>query len=396
MTTVPESSQTIQKLQKTFFDMEESYKWYFTVIYKGDCPPCCSCRSKTTLIHRSRAPPYFRCSHCRKESSIFYHSLFYQSKIKINKLLLMLLYIWLQFTQTQINLLTGIGKHTIGFYQSCSRVVMMNMIERNQIKLGGTGKEVQIDEAIVRKRKYHRGRMKKQIWIFGMVESDSPGFSRLLLTVVPDRTMRTLIPIIHHHILPGTTIISDEWRAYSCLDLFSEYRHLTVNHSQQFRDPISGANTNKIEGVWAHIRRYFPRSGVREDSIEDYLGSFIVRHQGILDFENFVKRLSCYIPEENRQILPDDIVKTELELSVKGDDEITEELLAEVPEASTSGIAIQAQIESLDSTHSNQAEASIYEGVPIIGEEYTESEDSSDPYGAGTGESASEYTDEEQ
>ena len=59
----------------------------------------------------------------------------------------MLLYIWLQFTQTQINLLTGIGKHTIGFYQSCSRVVMMNMIETNQIKLGGTGKEVQIEAA---------------------------------------------------------------------------------------------------------------------------------------------------------------------------------------------------------------------------------------------------------
>ena len=42
--------------------------------------------------------------------------------------------------------------------------------------------------------------------------------------------MWVLIPIITHHILPGSIIISDEWRAYSCLYYFADYHHETVNH----------------------------------------------------------------------------------------------------------------------------------------------------------------------
>ena len=37
------------------------------------------------------------------------------------------------------------------------------------------------------------------------------------MVVVADRSAATLVAIIQTYILPGTLIISDEWRAYSTL-----------------------------------------------------------------------------------------------------------------------------------------------------------------------------------
>ena len=33
----------------------------------------------------------------------------------------------------------------------------------------------------------------------------------------------------------------------------SDYYHISVNHSKLFKDPETGACTNKMEGAWAHL-----------------------------------------------------------------------------------------------------------------------------------------------
>ena len=53
--------------------------------------------------------------------------------------------------------------------------------------------------------------------------------------------------------MPGTTIISDKWRAYSGIESLSQnYNHLQVNHSENFKDPETGAHTNTIDGSTNH------------------------------------------------------------------------------------------------------------------------------------------------
>ena len=83
--------------------------------------------------------------------------------------------------------------------------------------------------------------------------------------IVPDRKRKTLLKIIKQRIAPGTIIISDKWKAYDSIPKLRNkfYEHQSVNHSQTFKDPISGACTNLIEGAWQsvlkskiHVRNY--------------------------------------------------------------------------------------------------------------------------------------------
>ena len=60
--------------------------------------------------------------------------------------------------------------------------------------------------------------------------------------------------IILSHILPGTTIYSDQFTLYIPLNQLG-YIHLLMNHSKNFVEPDSGAHTNTIKGVWALIKK---------------------------------------------------------------------------------------------------------------------------------------------
>ena len=59
---------------------------------------------------------------------------------------------------------------------------------------------------------------------------------------VPNRSAATLMPIIQDSILPGTTVMSDLWRAYGGVNTMG-FNHFTVKHSVNFVDPVTGAHT---------------------------------------------------------------------------------------------------------------------------------------------------------
>jgi transposase len=104
--------------------------------------------------------------------------------------------------------------------------------------------EYEIDEShFGKKRKYNRGALRKNVWVFGLMKRDS---RKTFFRIVQKRDSETLLPLIKQHVASGSTIYSDDWKAYSCLSK-QGYVHKVVVHKETFVSK-EGACTNGIEG----------------------------------------------------------------------------------------------------------------------------------------------------
>ena len=97
------------------------------------------------------------------------------------------------------------------------------------------------------------------------------------LEVVSRRDAATLLPIIQSHVRPGTIIWSDQWRAYSNVSgLPNVANHQTVNHSIEFKNPVTGVHTNNIESYWERVKGKLKKmKGCKHEFIPSYLDEFL-------------------------------------------------------------------------------------------------------------------------
>jgi len=107
------------------------------------------------------------------------------------------------------------------------REVCIYWADKKSQMIGGQGVIVETDEGKIGKRKYNRGRWIEGNWVFGGSER---GSQNCFLVPVPSRGSDVLLDIIKTWIKPGTTIISDCWKAYDCLSK-EGFVHASVNHS---------------------------------------------------------------------------------------------------------------------------------------------------------------------
>jgi len=134
---------------------------------------------------------------------------------------------------------------------------------------------VEIDEAKFGRRKFNTGRLIDGTWVFGGFER---GSKKCFLVPVVSLGSDVLLEVIKKWILPGTTIISDCWKAYDCLGN-EGYTHLNVNHSVNFVDPTTGAHTQNIERVWREVRGGVPRFGRKTLHFAGYLAEFLFKRK---------------------------------------------------------------------------------------------------------------------
>ena len=107
------------------------------------------------------------------------------------------------------------------------------------------------------------------------------------MQVVQSRDAATLLPIIRHHVLPGTIIHSDEWSSYRRVAALSNvHTHETVNHSVEFVSS-SGVHTQHVESYWNRVKTKLKRmKGCHEHQLPGYLDEFMYRERfGRNDYE---------------------------------------------------------------------------------------------------------------
>jgi hypothetical protein len=98
-----------------------------------------------------------------------------------------------------------VSRQTISSYHQKFRLWAVKELDRTNVRLGGNGIVLEIDESLFVKVKHHKGKdlILPQVWVFGLYERDeSREKKRCLLIVVPKRDAYTLLNIIFHYVLP--------------------------------------------------------------------------------------------------------------------------------------------------------------------------------------------------
>ena len=126
-------------------------------------------------------------------------------------------------------------------------------------------KESQWDEVAFGTRKYQRGRRQRQSgvqWaVTGVrVHPETKQLMEVDCHFVRNRSAAEMAP----HILSDVSsvdrpvVTTDRWAAYpTILSVVKGAEHMTVNHSETFKDPVTGAHTNHVEGAHSLMKREF-------------------------------------------------------------------------------------------------------------------------------------------
>jgi transposase-like protein len=142
--------------------------------------------------------------------------------------------------------------------------------------LGGPGEIVEIDETFVGGSVSGMGPGYKgnKACVVGMLERGG----ELVTRVAKSRTKEAMRGLILGHVIPGTTIHSDEFGGYKDIDRCG-FSHVRVNHGAGHYADKSGAGINAIEGFWANLKRGIGGTHIHVSSkhLPKYLGEFEYR-----------------------------------------------------------------------------------------------------------------------
>ena len=145
------------------------------------------------------------------------------------------------------------------------------MLDNSSEMIGGEGKIVEIDGSKFGKHKYNKGRLVEGQWVLGGICRED---KKIFLIPVPSHDKETLIPLLIERIRPGSIIYSDCWKSYDCLDQH-DFSHLTVNHSLNFVDSVTGCHTQNVESMLWSVKRSLPDTMTRHGQLDLHLAEYL-------------------------------------------------------------------------------------------------------------------------
>ena len=289
---------TISDFNLQFPDDEACFEHLREQRFPDGIAYCATCK-KEQQHHRVKGRPVYACDECLTQISPMAGTIFEHSSTSLR--------LWYYAMYLMASTRCGISakqiqRETGVTYKTAWRMFkkIRSLLSEPDMQL--EGEAVEIDEAYFGgKRKSGGGRRlrtdkgeKYKTVVMGIAERKG----RVKAVTVKNSKSSTLFPIIREHVLPASTIFTDEYTVYDGLSRMKEkYEHKRINHSTKVY-VMGDVHTNTIEGFWSLVKRGI--GGVYHQVSEKYLQSYLDeytfrynrRDQGNLIFTSLLKRVA--------------------------------------------------------------------------------------------------------
>ncbi|WNK01696.1 IS1595 family transposase [Thalassospiraceae bacterium LMO-JJ14] len=242
---------TLRQFFQKFPDDDTCLKHLFDVRFgQGHECPKCQREAKWYPIKAERA---FSCQWCGHHIHPMVGTLFEKSRTPLQ----LWFYAIFLFTTTRHGVSAKELQRQLGVTYKCAwrmgHQIREHMAEVDgDDPLGGVGINVEVDETLIGGSVSGKGQGYKgnKTCVVGMLERDG----EIVTQVVKGRDKVSMKGVILTHVLPGTTLQTDEFGGYKDIDK-SGFRHVKVNHNRGEYAREDGAGVNGIESYWAQLKR---------------------------------------------------------------------------------------------------------------------------------------------
>lgn len=252
------------------------------------CKSCCG-----TLSTVKNKKNTLRCGRktCKKDYCLLESPIFKNSKLSWDKIV-EVLFAWFHGTSRKlISKIFNVDTKSVSYIFKKLNNVLEEKKDIFMKKIGGKDIIVEGDESKIGKNKYCRGHQVKGVWVVGFVERTDK--KRIILVPVKKRDSKTIDKIADKFIEKNSIVYTDGWRGYRNLSKLG-FIHKTVNHSKNFKDPITQVHTNTIEGNWCALKQGISPRCRTEKNIALYCYRFMLkRFFGETAFE-FLLKISVF------------------------------------------------------------------------------------------------------
>lgn len=245
---------TKKHFDEMFPDDATCLEWLFRRFHPDGMPFCDKCQKKTKH-HRVVSRPSYSCDYCGHHVHPTADTIFHKSPTALTT--------WFYAVYLMASTRCGISakqieRETGVTYKTAWRMFkqIRSMLEEGTNPLGGPGgKGVEMDETYMGgKRKGGVGRPmagdKAKTAVVGMVERQG----RIKALVADDVKGSTLLGMVREHILPKSTVFTDEYLSYDGISHMNRgYQHRRINHSSRVY-VVGDIHTNTIEGFWGLVK----------------------------------------------------------------------------------------------------------------------------------------------
>jgi len=276
---------TFKDFEQMFPDDAACLEWLRGYLYP-DGIYCKLCKD-VTKHHRVASRPSYSCDHCGHHVHPTAGTIFHKSPTSLKT--------WFHAIYLMASTRCGISakqieRETGVTYKTAWRMFnkIRSLLQDDGAPLSGS---VEMDEMYYGgTSKGHRGRPmrgdKQKAPVIGIVErSTKKRIGRVKAMATPDVTSERVLGLVREHILPESTVFTDEYVIYDRVGIRVE-EHKRISHSAKVW-VMGDVHTNTIEGFWSLVKRGIGGvyHQVSHKFLQKYLDEYSFRYNHRFDLE---------------------------------------------------------------------------------------------------------------